>query len=234
MKILSETIKNPICEGKSLIKIENTVTPSKEQWKAVIMGMRNPHNSWQNSDSDFENFKIGEKDHELMMKLAKAGTDHRKYLRMLVVYTDVTAPLYWFKEYDTYKVATVANSCSTMHTICEKEFTLDDFSHEHLDVRAIKLLQDIVDALNDYRDLYINYNADDFEIKGCPSKKDIWWQLIQLLPSSYNQKRTIMLSYEVLANIYRSRKGHKLDEWNDFCDWITTLPCSELITENNL
>jgi len=133
------------------------------------------------------------------------------------------------KEFDTYKVGTVANSCSTMHKIQAKEFTMDDFSREHLDIRTKALLEEIIKALNDYRKLYIGYNPDDFEIKGCPSKKDIWWQMIQLLPSSYNQTRNVMMNYEVLANIYKSRKYHKLDEWREFCKWIETLPYSELI-----
>lgn len=230
-----------------MIKIENVEVIG---WEAAIRGMRNPMNSWEKSDSEWhligepgtnqavandkylrEKYCIGDNDLDLMKRLAKAGTDHRKFMRMIVVYVDIIAPLYWWKEFDTYKVSTVANSCSTMHKITEKEFTIEDFSCEHLDIRTRKILEEIIKALNDYRTLYINYNADDFEIKGCPSKKDIWWQIIQLLPSSYNQKRTIMLNYEVLANIYRSRKNHKLDEWRVFCDWIKTLPLSELITE---
>lgn len=229
-----------------MIKIENVEVMG---WEAAIRGMRNPMNSWEKSDSEWhligepgtnqavandkylrEKYCIGDNDLDLMKRLAKAGTDHRKFMRMIVVYVDIIAPLYWWKEFDTYKVSTVANSCSTMHKITEKEFTIEDFSCEHLDIRTRKILEEIIKALNDYRTLYINYNADDFEIKGCPSKKDIWWQIIQLLPSSYNQKRTIMLNYEVLANIYRSRKNHKLDEWRVFCDWIKTLPLSELIT----
>lgn len=180
--------------------------------------------------NDFQWLHLGENDLDLMKRLSKAGTDHRKFMRMITVYCDITAPLYWWKEFDTYKVGTVANSCSTMHKIAEKEFALDDFSYEHLDVRAKRLLEDIIDALNDYRNLYINYNPNEFEIKGCPRKKDIWWQMIQLLPSSYEQKRTVMLNYEVLANMYKSRRNHKLDEWNTFCDWIEMLPYSELIT----
>nr|DAJ47939.1 MAG TPA: hypothetical protein [Caudoviricetes sp.] len=235
-----------------MIKIENVEVMG---WEAAIRGMRNPMNSWEKSDSGtcgyphhigcancpdhkicnhpFRNdgvFKLGKADYELVMKLVKAGTDHRKFMRMIAVYADITAPLYWWKEYDTYKVGTVANSCSTMHKIAEKEFTLEDFSCEHLDIRTRKILEEIIKALNDYRTLYINYNPNDFEIKGCPSKKDLWWQMIQLLPSSYNQKRTVMLNYEVLANIYKSRKNHKLDEWRTFCDWIKALPYSELIT----
>lgn len=209
-------------------------------WEAAIRGMRNPMNSWDKSDSYFgdpyledENTYIkshvGPNDLNLMTKLAKAGTDHRKFMRMITVSCDVTAPLYWWKEFDTYKIGTTANSCSTMHKIADKEFTLDDFSHEHLDIRSIEMLKDIINTLNDYRVLYINYNPNDFEIKGCPNKKDIWWQMIQLLPSSYEQKRTVMLNYEVLANMYKSRKNHKLDEWRVFCDWVEKLPYSELI-----
>ena len=180
-------------------------------------------------------YEIGPNDYDLMKRLSKAGTDHRKFMRMLVVYLDVTAPLYWWKEYDTYKVGTVANSCSTMHKIHDKEFTLDDFSHEHLgdiDARYIDengitkctwssmgLLHTIIRVLNSYRELFLE-----------TKDKKYWWQMIQLLPSSYNQKRTVMLNYEVLANIYRSRKNHKLDEWRDFCSFIESLPYSELIT----
>jgi hypothetical protein len=173
---------------------------------------------------------VGKNDHSLMQRLAKAGTDHRKFMRMLPVYVRITAPLYWWKEFDTYKVGTVANSCSTMHKIQAKEFALGDFSCEHLDIRTKALLDETIKALNDYRKLYIEYNPDNFEIKGCPSKKDIWWQMIQLLPSSYNQTRNVMMNYEVLTNIYKSRKDHKLDEWRNFCKWIEELPYSELIT----
>lgn len=134
-----------------------------------------------------------------------------------------------WKEFDTYKIGTVANSCSTMHKITEKEFVVDDFSHGHLDIRTRRVLEKIIKVLNDYRKMYVNYNPDDFEINGCPSKKFIWWQMIQLLPSSYNQTRNVMLNYEVLANIYASRQGHKLDEWREFCKWIKTLPYSDLI-----
>lgn len=215
-----------------MIKIENTVTPSPEQWKATIRGTRNPMNSWGKSDSQFWpwHMRIGENDLDLMKRLVKAGTDHSKFMRFLPVVVDIIAPLYWFKEFDTYKVGTVANSCSTMHKIQDKEFTLDDFSYEHLDIRTKALLDETIKALNDYRKLYIGYNPDDFEIKGCPSKKDIWWQMIQLLPSSYNQKRTVLLNYAVLRNIYHARAGHKLDEWQQFREWIETLPYSELIT----
>lgn len=225
-----------------MIKIENVGLASPEQMEFIIEGMRNPMNSWEKSDSYISHefylenkashkvFKLKEADHSLMQRLSNAGTEHRKYMRMMPVYVRITAPLYWWKEFDTYKVGTVANSCSTMHKIQEKEFTLDDFSHEHLDIRTRKILEETIKALNDYRYIYINYNPDDFEIKGCPSKKDIWWQMIQLLPSSYNQTRNVMMNYEVLANIYRQRKNHKLDEWREFCKWIESLPYSELIT----
>lgn len=233
-----------------MIKIENVGLASPEQMAFIIQGMRNPMNSWGKSDSTFieedeyydilgnsgpavgeENrSELGSDDLSLMQRLSNAGTEHRKYMRMMPVYVRITAPLYWWKEFDTYKVGTVANSCSTMHKIQEKEFTLEDFSHEHLDIRTRKILEETIKALNDYRYIYINYNPADFEIKGCPSKKDIWWQLIQLLPSSYNQTRNVMLNYEVLANIYRQRKGHKLDEWREVCKWIESLPYSELIT----
>lgn len=218
-----------------MIKLENTVTPSPEQWEATIRGTRNPMNSWGKSDSQFwpGHMRIGENDLDLMKRLVKAGTDHSKFMRFLPVVVDIIAPLYWFKEFDTYKVGTVANSCSTMHKIQDKEFTLDNFSYEHLDIRTKALLDETIKALNDYRKLYIGYNPDDFEIKGCPSKKDIWWQMIQLLPSSYNQKRTVMLNYAVLRNIYHARAGHKLDEWQQFREWIEDLPYSELITMNS-
>ena len=210
-------------------------------WESAIIGMRNPMNSWDKSDSwygcgsefddhlepedcDMDNCKnchfcIGKNDLDLMKRLAKAGTDHRKFMRMIVVYVDVTSPLYWWKEFDTYKVGTVRNSCSTMHKITEKEFTLVDFSHEHLSDDSIKLLKDIVFILNFHREKYLE-----------TKDKNYWWQLIQLLPSSYNQRATLMLNYEVLANMYHSRKNHKLDEWREFCKWIETLPYSELIT----
>mgnify|MGYP006883032185 FL=1 len=236
-----------------MIKLEHTVLPSPDQMQFVIEGIRNPMNSWNKSDSGYQcvyyceelcnaectgddlcprngEYKLGYNDRTLMLKLAKSGTDHRKYMRMMPVYVRITAPLYWWKEFDTYKVGTVANSCSTMHRIAEKEFTWDDFSHDHLDVRTRRILEETIKALNDYRKMYVNYNPDDFEINGCPSKKDIWWQMIQLLPSSYNQTRNVMLNYEVLANIHKSRQNHKLDEWRDFCDWIETLPYSDLIT----
>jgi hypothetical protein len=176
---------------------------------------------------------IGENDHELMMKLRNAGTDHRKFMRMIDVYVDITAPLYWWKEFDTYKVGTVANSCSTMHKIHDKEFTLEDFSCEHLTDGSLNLLKDIICELNKYRNFYNRYDGlDDKNFTNGPitCKKDLWWQMIQLLPTSYNQKRTIKLNYDVLANIYKSRKNHKLDEWREFCKWIESLPYSELIT----
>lgn len=220
-----------------MIELVHVVLASPEQMEFIIEGMRNPMNSWKKSDSEYEisgydivGFDLGENDHSLMQRLTNAGTDHRKFMRMMPVYVRITAPLYWWKEFDTYKVGTVANSCSTMHKIAAKEFTLDDFSCEHLDIRTKALLEETIKALNDYRKLYIEYNADDVEIKGCPSKKDIWWQMIQLLPSSYNQTRNVMMNYEVLANIYKSRKDQKLDEWRNFCKWIEELPYSELIT----
>lgn len=201
-------------------------------WETAIRGMRNPMNSWAKSDSIFDGGKwlLGAGDHRLMLQLAKAGSDHAKFRRMINVTMDILAPLYWWKEFDTYKVGTVANSTSTMHKIHAKEFTLDDFSHEHLDVYSQKLLKQIIVALNTYRNLYINYDPNDYDIKGCPSKKTYWWQMIQLLPSSYNQLRTVQFNYEVLANIYKSRKDHKLDEWREFCSMIERLPYSEIIT----
>lgn len=222
-----------------MIKIEHVVTASPEQMEFIIEGMRNPMNSWDKSDSyaghenmgaGNEYFHLGENDRSLMQRLSNAGTDDRKFMRMMPVYMRITAPLYWWKEFDTYKVGTVANSCSTMHKIAAKEFTIEDFSHEHLDIYALEILNNIIRVLNTYRDLYVNYESNAFEIEDWPSKKDIWWQMIQLLPSSYNQTRNVMLNYEVLASIYKSRKDHKLDEWREFCRWITTLPYSELIT----
>ena len=228
-----------------MIKLENVVLASPEQMEFIIEGIRNPMNSWDKSDSvrywskahdekiETPGYEVGEADLNLMKRLANSGTDHRKFMRMMPVYVRITAPLYWWKEFDTYKVGTVANSCSTMHKIQEKEFTIEDFSYEHLDIRTRKILEETIKALNDYRKLYIDYNPDDFEIKGCPSKKVIWWQMIQLLPSSYNQTRNVMMNYEVLANIYKSRKDHKLDEWREFCKWIESLPFHELIDETN-
>ena len=249
-----------------MIKIENTEAIG---WEHAIRGMRNPMNSWEKSDSEFirdpdygcsgncpcEDIDghcdccfIGANDLDLMKRLRNAGTDHRKFMRMITVYVDITAPLYWWKEFDTYKVGTVANSCSTMHKIAAKEFTQEDFSYEHLDdiwgyepeVRDMAptiefethtdkitnyvlgpddILNLTIKMLNRCRDLYLK-----------TKEKTYWWQMIQLLPSSYNQKRTVMLNYEVLANIYKSRKNHKLDEWKDFCKWIEGLPYSKLIT----
>ena len=252
-------------------------------WEAAIRGMRNPMNSWEKSDSyrsrgmlidkdryEDPGFYIGPNDLNLMKKLRKAGTDHRKFMRMITVYVDITAPLYWWKEFDTYKVGTVANSCSTMHKIHAKEFTLDDFSHEHLmtiddigerdtDTDKDPRIYARYDRVSDdghVRDRSGNIIPDEFypfngaeytfypiDILKCTIRmlnrcrhcylktkdKKYWWQMIQLLPTSYNQKRTVMLNYEVLANIYKSRKDHRLDEWHDFCDWIKELPYSELI-----
>lgn len=239
-----------------MIKIENTEIVG---WEAAIRGMRNPLNSWEKSDSvkcyanancpgicknNVSGICIGSNDLDLMKRLRNAGTDHRKFMRMITVYVDITAPLYWWKEFDTYKVGTVANSCSTMHKIHAKEFTLDDFSYEHLitnkdpdcydasyhwhsesantNLYATPLdgLKVIIGILNANREAYLE-----------TKNKEYWWQLIQLLPSSYNQRRTVMLNYEVLANIYKSRRNHKLDEWHIFCEWIENLPYSELITD---
>ena len=234
-----------------MLKIENFEVTG---WEAALRGMRNPKNSWNKSDTmivdvpdtprldysgnvvevipahkqvviRYEDKKwegIGEKDIRLMTTLCNAGTDHRKFMRMIIVYLDITAPLYWWKEFDTYKVGTVANSCSTMHKIAAKEFTLEDFSCEHLENSWLAHLKETIRLLNDARDAYNWCNTD--------AKKEWWWQMIQLLPSSYNQKRTVMLNYEVLANMYKSRRNHKLDEWHTFCDWIEKLPYSELIT----
>lgn len=227
----------------TMIQIENTEVSGLE---AAIRGMRNPMNSWDQSDSDYgvwypddDKYYIGEKDLDLMKRLVSAGTDHSKFMRMITVYADITAPLYWWKEYDTYKVGTVANSCSTMHKLTDKEFEPDDFSWEHLLVTvplaevivggnrhyttAFGELQNIIRVLNHFRNLYLK--TDDPKLK-----KKYWWQMIQLLPSSYNQKRTIMLNYAVLRNIYHARRNHKLDEWHRFCEWIEELPYSELIT----
>lgn len=238
-----------------MINIENVEVMG---WEAAIRGMRNPKNSWDRSDSGIckggdngigcencaayncehtydHSFQLGKDDYALMMKLAAGGSVHAKYRRMIEVYADITAPLYWWKEFDTYKVGTVANSCSTMHTIHAKEFELDDFSYEHLMVwedfedEAKKLepdkicnfkfyMIDTVNALNNARDFYLK-----------TKDKRYWWQMIQLLPSSYNQKRTVMLNYEVLAGIYPMRKNHKLDEWREFCRWIEQLPYSEIV-----
>lgn len=249
-----------------MIKLENYEVVG---WEHAIRGMRNPKNSWANSDSLFldedgdmytiygnhapfygddngNGWCVGKKDHKRMMSLSKGGPVHAKYRRMITVYVDITAPLYWWKEFDTYKVGTVANSCSTMHTIHEKEFTLDDFSCEHLPISyydglptedMIKtypngemcyyspkgVFKMTIDMLNKSRERFLE-----------TEDKKYWWQMIQLLPSSYNQKRTIQLNYEVLANIYRWRKDHKLDEWREFCEWIERLPYSEIITGSSL
>lgn len=217
---------------KLMIKMEHVVLASPEQMEFIIEGMRNPLNSWNKSDSGImgdpfgegrcEDFSLGCNDHSLMQRLSNAGTDHRKYMRMMPVYVRITAPLYWWKEFDTYKVGTVTNSCSTMHKIQDKEFTLDDFSTEHFRLISERCLKDTIDVLNGYRNDYIR-----------TKDKDYWWQMIQLLPSSYNQTRNVMLNYEVLANIYRQRKNHKLDEWREVCKWIESLPYSELITGEN-
>lgn len=218
-----------------MIRIENV---SVFGISRAVYSARNAMNSWNKSDSDMDNDVLGENDLSLAKRLVKAGTDHRKFMRMITVYVDITAPLYWFKEFSTYKVGTVVNSCSTMNKIHDKEFTLDNFSHEHLfDTEdgyfkdttiendeyvwksSLKMLEEYVAMLNMFRRNYLE-----------TKDKKYWWQMVQLLPSSYNQKRTVMLNYEVLANIYKSRKNHKLDCWIEFCKWIETLPYSELIT----
>ena len=210
-------------------------------WEHAIRGMRNPLNSWDKSDSHqkyeyagsdpfseteyitaTKDYEIGPNDLDLMRRLRRSGTDHRKFMRMIVVYVDITAPLYFWKEFSTYKIGTVANSCSTMHKIHAKEFTLEDFSHEHLQSDSLAVLENVIHTLNLHRKWFIDKVLDDPKID--------WWQMIQLLPSSYNQKRTVMLNYEVLANMYKSRKDHKLDEWQELCEWIRTLPYSELVT----
>lgn len=226
------------------IKIENAEVMG---WEAAIRGMRNPMNSWEKSDSNIDDFDencgvcktclkldmcgdglIGPNDLGLMTRLRNAGTEHRKFMRMITVYLDITAPLYWWKEFDTYKIGTIANSCSTMHKIHAKEFTPEDFSHEHLmdfeekgrlKFSPLGTLQITINELNDCRKVFLETN-----------NKEYWWQMIQLLPTSYNQKRTVMLNYEVLTSMYHQRKNHKLDEWRSFCSWIETLPYSELIT----
>lgn len=224
-----------------MIKLENVVLASPEQMEFIIEGMRNPMNSWEKSDTEtdpdlysLKNMMIGSNDHSLMQRLAKAGTDHRKFMRMMPVYVRITAPLYWWKEFDTYKVGTVANSCSTMHKIAAREFALDDFSHDHLTPRFRNMLMETIDELNYLRDKYNHFDVEkEMSMKAgyiFDSRKDVWWQMIQLLPSSYNQTRNVMMNYEVLANIYKSRKNHKLDEWRSFCKWIEELPYSELIT----
>lgn len=228
-----------------VIKLENTEVYG---WEAAIRGMRNPLNSWSKSDSKFlrdpnsgcwgscpcdevgcECCFIGEADHALMKKLVNAGSDHSKFMRMINVTVDITAPLYYWKELDTYKVGTVRNSCSTMHKIADKEFAPDDFSHEHLTPAANATLSTVVERLNFARKEFLKGRAaSDF---GMPSAKEYWWDMIQLLPSSYNQRATVQLNYAVLRNIYHARKNHRLDEWREFCAWVETLPYSELITE---
>ena len=216
-----------------MLKIENFEVLG---WEHAIRGMRNPMNSWEKSDSNFFDdseghvcnicqghgsmslIEIGPNDYTLMKNLRNAGTDHRKFMRMITVYLDITGPMYWWKEFDTYRVGVDKNSCSTMHKIHAKEFTLEDFSCEKL-YDPLGDLRPIVDRLNVYRERYLE-----------TKDKNDWWQMIQLLPTSYNQKRTVMLNYEALANIYKSRRNHKLDEWHTFCDWIEELPYSELIT----
>ena len=224
-----------------MIKFENTEVMG---WEHAIRGMRNPMNSWEKSDTKFYDESpeyryedcpdIGPNDLDLMKRLRNAGTDHRKFMRMITVYVDITGPLYWWKEMDTYQVGVVKNSCSTMHKIAEKKFTLEDFSCEHLErlpgyigkydspYNYPSVMDHVITALNEARKMYLE-----------TKDKNYWWQMIQLLPSSYNQRRTVMLNYEVLANIYKSRRGHKLDEWNQMCDWIEELPYSELITGND-
>ena len=216
-----------------MLKIEKTVLPSPEQWEIIIEGMRNPMNSWDKMDSEFDvdwiddsiwphiegndAVVLGENDHKLMMQLAKGGAVHAKYRRMIPVFLTITAPFYWWKEFDTYKVGTVCNSCSTMHKIHAKPFEITDFSFDHNEVPG--WLEHTIRILNACRDAFL-VNKD----------KKWWYSMVQILPTSYNQKRTIMLNYEVLVNIYHSRKNHKLEEWHVFCDWIKTLPYSELIT----
>lgn len=221
-----------------MIKIENTEVFG---WEAAIRGMRNPMNSWDKSDSlqsDFTDdgnggFVVGTNDLKLMKNLIKAGTDHSKFMRMINVTVDITAPLYWWKEFDTYKVGTVRNSCSTMHKIHAKGFELDDFSHEHLSWSGTATLKSIIAKLNYYRDLYRRLDDDAMLSRDTvKTKKDAWWQIIQLLPSSYNQQATVQLNYQVLRNMYHSRKNHKLDEWHNFCHWIESLPyAKELICD---
>ena len=207
-------------------------------WDAAIRGMRNPMNSWDKSDSKHwhetivghvvERRVVGMNDRALMKKLVKAGSDHAKFMRMINVTADITAPLYWWKEFDTYKVGTVANSCSTMHTIANREFMLGDFSHEHLTPAAIATIRTVIERLNFARKEFLKGRKDsEF---GMPSAKEYWWDMIQLLPSSYNQKRTCQMNYAVLRNMYHARRNHKLDEWRDFCSWVESLPYAELIT----
>ena len=231
-----------------MLKIERYCTPDARQWEMIIDGTRNPLNSWDKSDSrecpghncdtcdwwrldkslcDHNHiegeFIVGPNDMSLMTKLAKAGPSHRKYLRMITVYVDILAPLYWWKEMDTYQVGVTKNSCSTMHKVAHKVFTLDDFSTEHMNKYSRNITKDAIRQMNYNRELYLVE-------KDPERKREAWWQMIQLMPVSYNQKRTVMLNYEVLTNIYETRRNHKLDEWHTFCDWIEKLPYSELIT----
>lgn len=203
-----------------MIKIEKTVVCG---WEPAIRGMRNPLESWEKSDSHYEwdgkYFCVGPDDLDLMKRLIVAGSDHRKFMRMIIVWVDITAPFYWWKEADTYKVGTVANSCSTMHKIHSRDITMDDFSADHLEEHNRNMLTQIIRNLNLARKAFTE-----------SKDKKHWWQMIQLLPTAYNQKRTIMLSYEVLRNMYHARKNHKLDEWHTFCEWVEGLPYSELIT----
>ena len=209
-----------------MIKIENVKVFNIT---GAVYSARNAMNSWHLSDSDLENDILGENDLKLAKKLSKAGTDHSKYLRMITVYMDITAPLYWWKQIDQYKIGVTTSSTSTMHKIHEKEFTLDDFSHEHL-INSVKVhLMETIEILNEARDGYINFEKFDTNniVTGISCKKDLWWQMIQLLPSSYNQKRTVMLNYQVLKNMYHARNNHKLTEWVCFCDEIKRLPYME-------
>lgn len=215
-----------------MIKIQNVVTPSPEQWKAIIIGLRNPMNSWAKSDSYVSYvddacanaeaphcFIAGEEDLLLMERLALAGSDHRKYMRMISVYMEITAPLYWWKEFDTYKVGTVANSTSTMHKIHAKEFTVDDFSHDKMTADGFENLLRDIEHLNRDREAYLE-----------TKDMDYWYDMIQSLPTSYNQKRSVLFNYEVLRNMYHARRNHKLKEWVEFCERIEDLPYSQLIT----
>ena len=216
-----------------MIKIENIDVYG---WDAAIRGASNPMNSWDRMDSGYNNgeFEIGENDYKLLKNLTIAGPEHRKWNRMVTATMDITAPLYFLKEWDTYKVGTVANSCSTMHKIQAKKFELDDFSHEHLLEGGLLHLHDTIRLLNEAREIFNNFDYFEPKLKEAYSfevtKKDVWWQMIQLLPTSYNQKRTVHLNYEVLGTIYHQRRHHKLDEWVEFCDTIKTLPYSEFIT----
>lgn len=207
-----------------MLKVEHVITPTAKEMEFIIEGMRNPLNSWNRQDSEINGLgelALGENDDGLMTRLAKAGTEHRKYLRMMQVYVRVTSPMYLLKELDTYKIGTVSNSCSTMHKIQAKEFTREDFSCEHMTEYSLNTLDDTIKALNYYREQYLQ-----------SKDKNDWWQMIQLLPSSYNQTRNFSFSYEALANIYKQRRNHKLDEWHTFCDWIETLPYASFITKD--